>query len=247
MHTHVQRCSPLLRGSATADDLVALMDRSGVRSAVVSALGDDMPTSNDDTDAACRRHPGRLYGYVNLDPRDVSGSLAELEHRAAEPHFRGVKLHPSNHVYYPFLVPYRAVYARIEELGLPVLWHTGTYPNSLPLQIAVVARDFPGMPCVLGHFGLADGARDCFPAAALAANVYVDTSINPVIPLLDEWVARFGAERMLWGSDFPLYRMPYELAKLDHMACDEGQRALIAGGNARRLYRLDDPHPRSAP
>jgi predicted TIM-barrel fold metal-dependent hydrolase len=133
------------------------------------------------------------------------------------------------------------LYARVEELGLPMLWHSGTSPYSHPLQIAFVARLFPTIPLILGHFALSDLTWECFPAAELADNIMVDTTANPILPVLDDWLRRFGAERMLWGSDFPFYDVGYELVKLDHMAIDADARRQIACENARRLFRLTDP------
>lgn len=238
MHAHAQSFEPVIAGRHTPDTLVAAMEGAGVDMALLSMFDRDPAVANDLTRAACERFAGRLYGYVYLNPHDVEGSVRELERCAAVDVFRGVKLHPANDVYFPFLETYHPVYARIEQLGLPILWHSGTSPNSHPLQIAVVAKAFPRVPHILAHFALADLSWECFPAAALSPNVHVDTSGNPIIPVMDEWVERFGAERMLWGSDYPFYQPAYERLKIDHLACSAADRQKILAGNARRLFRL---------
>lgn len=245
MHCHLQSGSRLAQACADAEALVDAMDEAGVDAAVVSGIVGSLEEDNDTVEAACERYPGRLYGYVNLDPRDANGSLAELERRSESPCFRGVKLHSANHCYFPWRSEWFPIYERVEEAGLPVLWHSGTYPNSLPLQIAAVARSFPAVPFILAHFGLADVARDCLPSAELAPTVFVDMSINPILPVMREYVDRVGAGRLLWGSDFPLYSIGYELAKLDHLGCTADERDLIAGGNAQRLFRLDEAGQRA--
>ena len=103
----------------------------------------DMVGANERTLAACAAHPGRIYGYIYLNPHNTDDAIAEFERRRVEPAFRGVKLHPMNDVYYPFLKTLFPLYERIERSGLPVLWHSGTSPYSHPLQIAFVARHFP--------------------------------------------------------------------------------------------------------
>lgn len=240
MHAHTGSFEGFVRGGEhTIDTLVAAWDEAGVEAGLISNLDSHDPAgANDRTVAACERHPGRVFGYVYLNPTDVRGALAELNRRAGDDRFRGVKLHPSLDVYFPFLELYYPVYERIQELGLPMLWHCGTYPYSSPLQIAYVARLFPGVPFVLAHFALADLSWESFPAASLADNVHVDTSGNPILPLMDEWLDRFGADRMLWGSDFPFYQVRYELEKVDRLGCDDAARALIREGNARRLFSL---------
>jgi predicted TIM-barrel fold metal-dependent hydrolase len=241
MHCHVLVSSVLQRGAYGIDDLLASMDEAGVEAAICSVIGDDQMSENDLIAAASRRHPGRLYGYINLDPRDPPSALAELARRAGDPRFVGIKLHPANHAYFPFTEQLRPVYAAIAKTGMPVLWHSGTYPNSTPLQIAAVALEHPGMPCVLGHFGLTDFAAESIVAARLAANVYADTSIQTSLPLLRAFVDAVGPERLLWGSDFPLYMTGYELAKVALLELAPAARELVTGGNARRIYRLGEP------
>jgi uncharacterized protein len=238
-HAHIGDYSPMIPGGMhTPDALVTRWDEVGVTCGMISVLLPDKRVANDMTREACERHAGRLYGYIHINPVDVDGSIAELERCAPLDCFRGVKYHPQNDVYYPFADALFPVYERVQELGLPALWHTGTYPYSHPLQVAYVAREFPGSIHIMAHFALADLTWECFPAASLADNVMADMTANPIIPVLDQWIGQFGAERMLWGSDFPFYSVAYEHQKLDHLTLDGDQRELIAAGNARRLFGI---------
>ena len=131
-------------GERTADTLVETWDASGVDCGLISVLDPfDVQSANDRVRIACEAHPTRIYGYIYLHVPDVQGSLAELERCRDTPCFRAVKLHPANDAYFPFYEGYEPVYERIEELGLPILWHSGTYPYSHPFQIAAVARKTP--------------------------------------------------------------------------------------------------------
>lgn len=239
VHCHVGNFSPLFEGDHGVDDLVAAQDRAGVGVGMLSILiGDDPRRANTLTEQACARYPGRLYGDIFLNPTDLQGALAELERCARMDCFRGVKLHPSDNAWFPFMEEYFPLYERIEQLSLPILIHSGTSPYSHPLQIAYAARLFPGVPFILAHFGLADLSWECFPAAALADNVHVDTTANPMVRVMSEWQERFGARRMLWGSDFPFYEPSYELAKIDALTCSAADRERIRHGNAVELYGL---------
>jgi predicted TIM-barrel fold metal-dependent hydrolase len=238
-HAHIGDYSPVIPGGMhTADDLVARWDAVGIECGMISVLLPDKRAANEMVRRACERHPGRIFGYIHVNPVDVSGSLAELERCTGSDCFRGVKYHPQNDVYYPFIEALFPVYERVEQLGLPALWHTGTYPYSHPLQVAYVARQFPASPHIMAHFALADLTWECFPAAALADNVLADMTANPIIPVLNQWIERFGAGRMLWGSDFPFYDVAYEHVKLDHLSLSAEQRESIASGNARRLFGI---------
>ena len=238
MHCHVIVASARQKSEYGIDELLASMDAACVEAAICSVMGDDQTSENDFIAAASERHQGRLYGYINLDPRDPQSALAELARRVGDPRFVGIKLHPANHAYFPFAERFRPLYSAIEKTGMPVLWHSGTYPNSTPLQIAAVALEHPDMPCVLGHFGLTDFAAESVAAARLAANVYADTSIQTSLPLMRAFIDEIGPQRLLWGSDFPLYVTGYELAKVALLELAPADRELVAGGNARRLYRI---------
>jgi hypothetical protein len=219
--------------------LIAEWDRAGVEKGLISILDNhDLTGANDRVIAAAQAYPGRIFGFVYLYPPNLEGSLRELERCRQHDCFRGVKLHPANDCYYPFSEGFDPLYARIEELGLPVLWHTGTFPFSSPLQVATVARRFPGSVHILAHFGISEMSWECAPAAELAANVVVDTSINPIIGLMNDFIERFGPERMLWGSDYPWYDVSYELMKVPFLGSSDAERALIAGANAARIFGL---------
>jgi predicted TIM-barrel fold metal-dependent hydrolase len=240
MHAHLGDFPGFVSGGErTAEMLVGEWDAAGIDAGLISILDPhDMSGANDRTRAACEAFPGRIFGYVYLYLPDVEGSLRELDRCASVDCFRGVKLHPSNDVFYPFFDGFSPVYERIEQLGLPTLWHSGTTPFSHPLQIASVARRFPGSTHVLAHFGIAELSWECAPASELADNVVVDTSINPVIGLMNDYIERFGAERMLWGSDYPWYHVRYELLKLQFLGRTDEQRRLIGGGNAERVFGI---------
>ena len=238
-HCHAGTFTGFISGTHPPDELIVAYDRANVELGMISILDShNMSGANDITRQACEAHKGRLLGYIYINPSNVKAALAELDRCAKFDCFRGVKLHPMNDVYFPFFEGYYPVYEKIEKLGLPTLWHSGTSPYSHPLQIAYVARQFPTIPFILGHFGLSDLTWECFPAADLAHNIYVDTTANPIIPVLNDWIERFGAERMLWGSDFPFYDVAYELRKVDHLGCRQAQKELIGRENARRIFRL---------
>jgi uncharacterized protein len=238
-HCHTGSFEPLFRGSHGIGDLVAAWDAEGIQAGIVSnVMKGQMQLANNRALESSRQYPGRVYGYIYLDPSDLQAALSELDRCAETGAFRGVKLHPSEDAWFPYLEHYFPLYQRIAELSLPILMHSGTFPHSGPLACAAAARHFPEIPFILAHFGLSDYSWECFPAAEIAPNVHVDTTANPMVRVLSEWVERFGAERMLWGSDFPFYNVAYEAAKLDALTCSAAEREQIAGGNATRIFKI---------
>lgn len=239
-HCHEGAFDPLFIGLHRADQLVEQQLRAGVTHGLLSILNrDDMAKGNSRTFEVTQAYPGHMYGHIYLNVHDVPACLDEIDRCVELGNFRGAKLHPSEDAWFPYFEKYYPVYERLESLGYPILFHSGTYPHSGPLSIAYAARDFPKTPFILGHFGLADSSWECFPAASLSENVYVDTTANPMVRVMREWLDTFGAHRMLWGSDFPFYNVQYELDKLSALELNDEERALIEHGNATRIYGLD--------
>ena len=103
----------------------------------------------------------------------------------------------------------------------------------------MVARRHPGSTHILGHFGIAELSWQCGPAADLAPNIVADTSINPIIGVMNDYIDRFGARRLLWGSDYPWYHVEYERLKIQFLGRSEDDRRLIAAENAAALFGLE--------
>jgi L-fuconolactonase len=67
-----------------------------------------------------------------------------------------------------------------------------------------------------------------------------------VIPILDMALEAFGPERMMWGSDWPPVsrREGYGNAlrfPMQHLSSlSEGEKSLLFGGVAQRVYNLED-------
>lgn len=241
-HCHAGNFEPLFRGEHPADELVAAWDAAGVGAGVISVLTKGrMTDANDAALEAAVKYPGRVYACIYLDPGDLGAALAELARCATSGLFRGVKLHPDQDTWFPYLEKYYPLYEAIAEAGLPVLMHSGTAPYSSPLACAAAARDFPQIPWILGHAGLGDLMWEIIPAARQVPNIMVDTALNPCPPVLAEWVQRFGSARMMWGSDWPFGGMTTEVAKLADLRLTGAGLAAVSAGNAARVFGIPGP------
>ena len=68
-------------------------------------------------------------------------------------------------------------------------------------------------------------------------NVYVDTSsARSIVPGLVEWaVQEIGADRILFGSDTPVYSVAMQRARIDSAAISDEAKRMILRENARKL------------
>lgn len=106
-----------------------------------------------------QRHPGRMAGYVCIDPLD-DDHLEQLERAVEDLGMAGVKLGPVYQHFDPTDRRYFPLYERIQKYGLVLMWHQGTtFVRDAPLKYAnpvlleEVALAFPDLRMVITHLG----------------------------------------------------------------------------------------------
>ncbi|MEM1415825.1 MAG: amidohydrolase family protein [Myxococcota bacterium] len=148
--------------------------------------------------AVLRAHPGRFLGWIFLNPKADPAPLETLERWRAVPGFVGVKLHPHWHDYQTELLD--PIFARCQELRLPVLIHFGFGKRG---DFRTLAERFPRVTMISAHAGFPFfddlwALKDAYP------NLHVDLS-SPYLDeaLVRDCVAAMGPERCLYGTDAP--------------------------------------------
>jgi len=190
----------------------------------------------------------RFIPWVTLqEPGPAAAAdLRKLAARGA----RGVKLHPAiikTAVDDPALEP---VWAVAEEFRLPVLIHTGPHGWHLskyrPALVDEVAQRHPKLPLIIEHMGGAGLCREAYAVMANSKCTYggLTTCLNEdatwAVPP-DEirmMIGKFGAERFIFGSDFPWNSVEQNkraLAVLDSFKLPPSDLDLILTGNIERL------------
>jgi len=162
------------------------------------------------------------------------------------PHCIGIKLHPEEHVY-PIVEHGEALMQFAAEQQAAVLTHSGD-EYSLPEDFVPFADRFPDVRLILAHLGNGGGAGGD-PTRQVRAiqqtsssNVYVDTSsARSIMPGLVEWaVAEIGPEKILYGTDTPLYSAAMQRARIDSANISDDDKRLILRDNAVALLDLPE-------
>ena len=178
-----------------------------------------------------------------LNPRQPA-TIEQVREMLQRPKCVGIKIHPEEHRY-PIVEHGRAIFELAAELRAVVLTHSGE-PNSLPMDFVSFADDFPEATLILGHLGCS-GAEAKTPELQVHAmqasrhgNMYVDTSsAQSIMPGLIEWaVGEVGEERILFGTDTPLYFAASQRARIDHADLSDEQKRMILCDNARRILPI---------
>ena len=221
-----------------------VMDRCGVSHAVLAsclAIELDTAAGNAATAAAVAAHPGRLSGYLTLNPHQNPD--AEAARWAGDSRFVGIKLHPSLHEY-PITGPgYRVVWELAARTGWPVLTHTWTgsaYDD--PGMVAAVAERHPEVTFLLGHSGaLPYGFDTAIELAERHPNLYLEICGSYFTSRdLERMVRRLGAHRVVYGSDFPFIDLRYSIGRVLYADLPLADRVTVLGGAFAALLRKDD-------
>ena len=177
---------------------------------------------NDNTAALVRAHPDKLIGFMGVHPHDLD-VLDELDRAAHDLGLRGIKLGPNYQNFDPVGEQAFRVYARAQELGLPILFHQGTSPVRFadldyahPRHVDRIATAFPDLRIVLAHMAH-PWQTDCISVIRKHPNVWADISALHYRPwsyytclrLATEWSV---LHKLLFGSDFPV-ATPQETAE----------------------------------
>ena len=189
---------------------------------------------------ACRAYP-QFVGLAAWHPdvADVEGELDDIQCRG----LKGIKLHPDFQEFQiddPKLLPF---YRAAQRRGLPVLFHTGDKRKdfSSPRRLARVLEKLPELVCTAAHLGgwsEWDAARECLQAP----HVYVDTSSSLEFISREkalESIAHFGVDRVMFGTDFPMWEAKAELENFFGLGLTQEENRAILYGNFARLYGLD--------
>ena len=230
-HGHVGRWDALDMVDDPAKMLRA-MDAVGIdKSCVFNIFHPDGKPGNDQTAAFVARHPDRFIGFAYVAPTCPDTVRPELERAIDALGFRAIKIY-SPYTPFPLDDPaWDPIYGFAEERGLAVLAHTGGEATAAPAQLGRAAARFPNARFVAGHAGNTEPYRSqAIAAARCLPNYFLETCSSFRTPgVVEELVAKAGADRVLFGSDTPLMDPRPQLGKIITAAIDRDAKRLILG------------------
>lgn len=187
--------------------------------------------------ASCvKKHSDRLIGFCAMHP-DYPDIEAETE-RALEAGLRGIKLHPDFQRFDIDSEKACEVY-KAASGKMPVLLHTGDKRTgwSKPEKMARMIDRFPDVDFIASHFGgWSEWERT--PDVYKGKNVYVDTSSSLYAMSPEEacdMIHAFGVEHVLFGTDYPMWKMEDEVERFNRIPLTEDERDMILHRNLENL------------
>lgn len=189
----------------------------------------------------CGKHP-EFVGLATMHPG--YDRIYEELRTARDMGLRGIKLHPDFQQFKiddPDAFP---IYEAASDLGLPILFHTGDarYEWTSPVRLARVAKRFPQLKCIGAHFGGYSEWEEADRELAGLDNVWFDTSSSlPYMPAekAAERVRHFGIERMMFGTDFPMWNPSEEKGRFLALPLTEEEREQVAWKTFADLFGIE--------
>ena len=209
-----------------AEDKLAGITRCVVSNSATNAS--QVQNANTFLAEAVRGHDGYL-AFGTIYP-GMDGFEEELD-RMLELGLRGIKIHPDFQKL--AIDDERGIetYKAIARRDLPVLFHMGDdrYDFSSPERLTNLLRRVPELPRSLAHLQ--------------PESVLYDTSST--LGMIDrELVLRFidkiGPDRLIFGTDFPMWSPKEELERFLSLGLDEAEQQKILYGNFMNLLHLKD-------
>lgn len=182
-------------------------------------------------------------GTVHVD-LSVEENLASLQRHG----ITAVKLHP---LFQRFGLDDRRLLDILAAFGedIAVITHVGQggdeFTNRLsnPAMVAELARQFPRLRLMACHFG---GYRQLEEAERVlaGADVVLETSWPPSLAKLDphrvrQLIRRHGAERVVFGSDWPMTDPAEEIAAVERLGLTGKETEAVLGGTIARVLGLE--------
>lgn len=241
-------------------DLLPVLEENGIDGCVVVQV-DQTPEENDFQlqNAAAHDFIKGVVGWVDLQAEDIEAQLIRLKTHEKLKGFRHILQGEADRA----LMLKPAFVNGISKLsGFGFTYDLLIFPDQLKYAAELV-RQFPNQPFVLDHIAKPDIRqgkivewKQGIQELASYENVYCKASgmvteadwnhwkPEDFTPYLDVVFESFGAERVMYGSDWPVslvagsYGQVKDLVKNYISKCTANEQELFWGGNATKFYNL---------
>ncbi len=240
---------------ATADDLIASMDRDGVDISVVLNYGwktQSLCTEiNDYILESIMRFPKRIVGFCNVNLDAGNAAYKELE-RCVKGGVKGIgeirpdtisssdKLIDTIRPLVEFAIKNNLIL--LSHASEPVGHQYSGKGKATPDLLYALITAFPNLKLVCAHWGGGLPFYVLMPEVKEALkNVYFDTAASPFLykpDIYKQVVELVGEDKILFGSDYPLIPQRRFLKEIRGLELSEQIKQKILADNAQRLLGI---------
>ena len=240
---------------ATAEEIIAAMDKDGVDISVVLNYGwSTQPLCaevNDYILESVARYPKRLVGFCSVVPSEDEAIIREVE-RCITGGAKGIgelrlddQLKKNN--WRELLSP---LIESVINHNILLMTHASEpvghqYPGkgiATPDLLYALITAFPELKLVCAHWGGGLPFYTLMPEVKTALkNVYFDTAISPFLyspQVYGHVVQLVGAEKILFGTDYPVISQHRFLQEINALDLSADIKSKILHGNAKKLLGI---------
>ena len=232
-----------MENAGTADDLLTQGKKYNISGFVVQSVAvtpSQVQTINNYISSECKKH-SEFIGFGTIHA-DYDNKISEIQ-RLLSLGLKGVKIHPDTQKFNMDDEKMFELYDYLQQSDIPLLIHCGDYryDYSHPKRLKNILHLFPKLNVIGAHFGgwsIFDlayeylGNEKCF----------LDTSSSfrmLGIKRAKELILMYGPDRMVFGTDFPMWNIGEELDSFFRMGLSEEENELILHKNAERILKTD--------
>ena len=219
-----------------AAELLEEMDYNGIDEAVVyntAMIESGVLNGNDAFLADGRNYTGRLHGTIVMLPSYLEARFAPeaLYRTVCEKNLFGVRANPKANRYMFDRISVGDIADMLAEKHIPVYLS----PDNGWENVFTVMKEFPTLTAIVTNYGLWGSDGYVYPLVRAYPNLYFDTSDFQEIVGIEAFVRRFGSEKLLFGTNYPMDNMGGPLATVLGAHISEADKEQIFHGNIERL------------
>lgn len=226
----------------TAETLIRMGTENGIAKFIVQSVA-TVPAQvegiNNFIAESVKKFSDRFIGFAAIHP-DYPDIEKEID-RAASMGLKGIKIHPDFQKFEIDSDKAMKIYEVIEG-KMPILIHMGDsrYDFSKPSRLVNVLEKFPKLDVIGAHFG---GWSEWDSAEEILSgrHLWVDTSSSLYAMTPEraaELIEKFGADHVLFGTDYPMWDAADELRRFDRIPITSSEREMILHENAEKLLGI---------
>ncbi len=231
-------------GDGTVDSLLRIGKNAGIDRFVVQSVATtphQVKSINEFIANEVSLYPDKLIGLGTLHPEsdDLKGDLEHI----IELGLHGVKLHADIQKFKIDDPACLKIYELCEKENLPILMHTGDnrFDYSNPDRLLPVLNTFKKLTVIGAHLGGWSVWDEAVEKLSCYENFYVDSSSSLYelpIEKAAQIIHQYGVEKVLFGSDFPVFSPDIELKRFMALPLTDDERRQILSENVLTLYGI---------
>ncbi len=228
--------------TGTADELLKIAASSNVKKFVINAVAlSPKPVERLNDFMAKEQNAHEEFTALGTLHPDMEDPAKEVE-RIISLGLHGIKLHPDSQSFDMDCPAAMKLYECIEG-RLPLLIHCGDYrfDRSHPKRLVNILDAFPKLTVVAAHFGGWSIFDQAVPYLK-DRSCYMDISSS--MPFIGkekvyDYIRLYGADRLLFGSDFPMWNPVKEYEMFMELPMSKENRQKILYKNAADVFDID--------